>query len=184
MLGNLFNRKKSNNFIGTDEREKITIGQLALAVCFILLSFSSCTTALNNRALSSRQVTNVQLLDGTNLQVQREDPLFRSDETLTKFTKEWYSLMFSWDGKIPGTSNLDKGVKTNNKKQVPATAWLASLMMTPKFAQGYLDKLTEFIPEGVFQEELPVVQLFAIFHHQKKLEMESGKSMPLPIKLG
>jgi hypothetical protein len=136
------------------EREKITLGQLILAGAFILLSFSSCTVALSNKNLSEQRITNVQLADGTAILVQQKPSHYRDPNLIKEFTKQWVSLMFSWNSKLPGSDQPDPGVKTANNKKVPVTSWGASLMMDSTFAQGFLEELTHLIPDKVFSGSL------------------------------
>ncbi|MCU0533975.1 MAG: hypothetical protein MUD14_08770 [Hydrococcus sp. Prado102] len=149
-----FTNNKQSPFIIPKEREKITLGQLILAGAFILLSFSSCTVALSNKKLAEQKITNVQLADGTAILIQEQTGYYRNPNLIKKFTQQWVSLMFSWDGKIPGTDRADPGVKTPNGKKVPINSWGASLMMEPEFAQHFLDELATLVPESVFTGKL------------------------------
>lgn len=144
---------KLSKFLPQD-REKITLGQLILAACFILLAFSSCTVAISNKNLSQQKVTNVQLLDGTAISIEQHPANYREPTLIKNFVQQWLMLMFSWDGKIPGTEQPDPGVKTPNNNIVPINAWGASLMMEPKFGQTFLDELGTLIPSNIFHGSL------------------------------
>lgn len=132
------------------DREKITLGQLILAICFILLTFAFFTIAISNKNLSEKKVTNVQLLDGTAILIENYPDNHRDPKLISNFAQQWLTLMFSWDGKIPGTDQPDPGVKTPNNKVVPINSWAAGLMMDPQFGVTFLDELSNLIPNNVF----------------------------------
>ncbi len=134
-------------------KEKITFSQLVLAGAFIVLSFSSCTVAVSNKKLASKRITNVQLADGTAILVQPENANYRDPKLITEFTKQWLSLMFSWDGTQPGTEQPDPGVKTTKGKRVPINSWAASLMMSTRFREDFLNELSALVPDAIFSRQ-------------------------------
>lgn len=136
------------------DREKITFGQMVLAIAFILLAFSSCATTLSNKQLASKRITNVQLSDGTAILVQQQDGNYRDKALIKQFVSQWVSLTFSWDGTIPGTQEKDPGIELPNKQKIPTTAWTASWMLEPKFGQTFLEELTQLLPKGVLSGDL------------------------------
>lgn len=147
------NSSQANSLI-PQEREKITLGQLILAGAFILLSFSSCTIAISNKNLSQQPITNVQLADGTAILVQQKPGNYRDPNLIKEFTKQWISLMFSWNGKLPGSDQPDPGLKAGKDHKVPVNSWGASLMMEPTFGQTFLEELADLIPDKVFSGSL------------------------------
>ena len=146
---------KRRNF-GKDEksllrsREMIAWGQLVLAVALVMLTISSCSDSFALQNLSNQQLTTVQLCDGQTLYAQKRFSKEREDAVIQDFAQKWVSLTWSWDGFSPGTKHKDPGVKAANGSPVPMTAWAASYMMNSDFAVGFLNELSEKIPQGVF----------------------------------
>jgi hypothetical protein len=143
---NFITKTGQNREIIPKVREKIAFGQLILACAFLVLAFSSCQVALSNRQLAKRQVTNVQLTDGTAILVEERSANYREPHLIQEFAKQWVSLMFSWEFK-PET---DPVVKTTQGDRLPANAWAASLMMEPQFGQAFINQLAKLIPPEIF----------------------------------
>ena len=68
-------RPRSNQ-IAPAGKEKIVLAQLSLTVAFIMLAFSSCSTASSYRKLANSRITTVQMSNG--------DAIWRCDSKRTK----------------------------------------------------------------------------------------------------
>ena len=126
-------------------REKVVLTQIGLTLALILVGFSSCNNSAAIKNLSSRRITNVQLSDGTAIVVQQKEGNHRENIVIKNFVKQWVTLMYGWSGVVPGTEKQDRGVQTTSGGVVPVNSWLASLMMEPSFADGFLNELSEIV---------------------------------------
>ena len=141
-------------------REMIAWGQVALAVIFMLLTFTSCSNSRAIARLSKQQLSTVQLCDGTALYAKQRFSKEREDIIIQDFAQKWVSLWWTWGGTYPGrkekdgSASADIGVSVDNGQKVPVNAWAASLMMNPQNASSFLKELSEpknkNIPNGYF----------------------------------
>ncbi|MGB3204214.1 MAG: hypothetical protein WBB28_04435 [Crinalium sp.] len=127
-----------------------------LALCFvgiagvqalILLFILFISVKIN--ATANRKPTNVQLLNGQTYYVSEKDQYWRYPTVIQKFVRDWSQLTFNWDSKVPGTDEVDQGVKVGNKK-VPSSTYFASLLMEPKFGKASLTQIADLVPTSIF----------------------------------
>lgn len=104
--------------------------------------------------VANRKTTQVQLVNGQTYYISEEDRLFRYPTVIQNVVKQWTELTFNWDNKIPGSNQLDQGVRVGNGKKIPTSAFFASLMMEPEFGQASLSKLGEIVSGEVFTGKL------------------------------
>lgn len=131
-----------------------------LAVCGIFLTglgllntVGVLFVASRLNSLANREVTQVQLVNGSTFYVKEEDRLFRYPQVMQRFVSNWLTLTFNWDGKIPGTDQTDKGVKVGNQLLTSAAS-AATLMMEPRFAEASKPILAELTPKEVFNGQI------------------------------
>jgi len=115
------------------------------AIILIILFF----LAVRVNTAASRKTTQVQLINGTTYYVSEKDQYWRYPSVLKSFVKQWLQLTFSWNNKIPGTNDSDKGIKIGSKK-VPTAAYFASLLMEPQFGKATLNQLSDIISTEIF----------------------------------
>ena len=127
-------------------KEKIVFGQLALAVAFCLMAFSSCSTASSYRKLANSRITTVQLNNGDAILAEVRTGNYRSPESINEFTKKWYTLMLGWSGG-------EAAVKVNKKLTIPANSYAASQMMDTQLQKVFLQEFNELVPPSVFTED-------------------------------
>lgn len=118
--------------------------------CLVLLTFAYIFDAVSDRKLAQKQLTFVQLNDGTAARIQGKNKDYRSPEVIKRFVKTWVTRIWSWSGKIPGTSKPDPGIKINSKERVPSNTWTASLMMSTEFGKETLKELAKRIPNTAY----------------------------------
>ena len=124
-------------------KEKIVLVQLSLTVAFVLLAFSSCSTANSYRRLANHKITTVQLNNGNTLIAEVKPGNYRTPESLTEFTKKWYVLMLGWSGG-------ETAVKLDGQLTVPANSYAASQMMDTKLASAFLAEFSQLVPASIF----------------------------------
>ena len=127
-------------------KEKIVLGQLSLAVAFVLLAFSSCSTAHSYRRLASNKITTVQLNNGNALIAEVKPGNYRTPESITEFAKKWYILMLGWSGG-------ETAVKLDGKITVPANSYAASQMMDTKLQKAFLTEFSQLVPTSIFTHD-------------------------------
>jgi hypothetical protein len=135
-----------SNQIAPAGKEKIVLAQLSLAVAFIMLAFSSCSTASSYRKLANSKITTVQLNNGDALVAEVKPGNYRTLESITEFTKKWYALMLGWSGG-------ETAVKLDGKLTVPANSYAASQMMDTSLQKVFLSEFSQLLPSGVFAED-------------------------------
>ncbi len=118
--------------------------------CLVLLTFAYIFDAVSDRQLAQKEPTFVQLNDGTAARVLAKNKDYRSKKVIKRFVKTWMTRIWSWSGKIPGTSKPDPGVKINSKERVPSNTWTASLMMSTDFGRETLFELAKRIPSTAY----------------------------------
>ena len=138
-------RTKSNQ-IAPAGKEKIVLAQLLLAVAFIMLAFSSCSTASSYRKLANSKITTVQLNNGDALVAEVKPGNYRTPESITEFTKKWYALMLGWSGG-------ETAVKLDGKLTVPANSYAAAQMMDTSLQKVFLSEFSQLVPSSVFAED-------------------------------
>ena len=135
-----------SNQIAPAGKEKIVLGQISLAVAFIMLAFSSCSTASSYRKLANSKITTVQLNNGDALIAEVKPGNYRTTESITEFAKKWYALMLGWSGG-------ETAVKLDGKLIVPANSYAAAQMMDTSLQKAFLAEFSQLIPSGVFAED-------------------------------
>jgi len=133
-----------------ESRDLLTNCFLVSTACLVLLTFAYLFDAVSDRKLAQRQLTFVQLNDGTAARVQGVNKSYRSPEVINRFVKTWITSIWSWSGQIPGTSKPDPGIRINSKERVPSTIWTASLMMSTEFGKETLIELAKRIPNTAY----------------------------------
>ncbi|WP_016948786.1 hypothetical protein [Anabaena sp. PCC 7108] len=132
-----------------------------LAICFLCLTaFNSLIfllilfTAFRVNKIAERKTTFAQLLNGETIYISEQDRNWRYPGVIQKVVSDWTTLTFNWDDKLTDTNQLDQGVQVGKKGRIPTTAWFASLLLEPKFAQASLPKIAELVPTSVFTGQL------------------------------
>jgi hypothetical protein len=134
------------NQIAPAGKEKIVLAQLSLAVAFIMLAFSSCSTASSYRQLANSKITTVQLNNGDAIVAEVKPGNYRTPESITEFTKKWYALMLGWSGE-------ETVVKLDDKLTVPANSYAAAQMMDTSLQKVFLSEFSQLVPSGVFARD-------------------------------
>ncbi len=132
--------------IAPASKEKIVLGQLSLAVAFIMLAFSSLCTASSYRKLANNKITTVQLNNGDAIIAEVKPGNYRTSESITEFTKKWYALMLGWSGG-------ETAVKLDGKLTVPANSYAAAQMMDTSLKKVFLSEFSQLLPSGIFAED-------------------------------
>ena len=127
-------------------REKIVLAQLSLAIAFIMLAFSSCSTASSYRKLANSRITTVQMSNGDAILAEVKSGNYRTPETITEFTKKWYTLMLGWSGG-------ETAVKVNGNLTIPANSYAAAQMMDTRLQKAFLTEFSQLIPSSVFAQD-------------------------------
>ena len=127
-------------------KEKIVVAQLSLAVAFITLSFSSCSTASSYRKLANSRITTVQMSNGDAILAEVKPGNYRTPESITEFTKKWYTLMLGWSGG-------ETAVKVNGNLTIPANSYAAAQMMDTRLQKAFLTEFSQLIPSSVFAQD-------------------------------
>jgi hypothetical protein len=135
-----------NSQIAPAEKEKIVLAQLSLAVAFIILAFSSCSTASSYRKLANSKITTVQLNNGDTILAEVKPGNYRTFESITEFAKKWYALMLGW-------SAGETAVKLDGKLTVPANSYAAAQMMDTSLQKVFLTEFSQLIPSSVFARD-------------------------------
>ena len=121
------------------------------ALIFILILFVS----FRLNTLADKKTTFVQLVNGETLVVSERDRYWRYPSVIQNTVKTWTELTFNWDNKIPGTNETDNGVRVGKAgKRIPTSAYFASLLLEPKFAEAALSEIAELVPSSVFSGQL------------------------------
>ncbi len=141
----MFNQKNSTK-IAPAAKEKIVLGQISLAVAFCLMAFSSCSTANSYRKLANNRITTVQLNNGDAILAEVRTGNYRSPESITEFTKKWYTLMLGWSGG-------ETAVKLNGQLTIPANSYAAAQMMDTQLQKAFLQEFSQLVPSSVFAED-------------------------------
>ncbi len=139
------NSQNKSNQIAPASKEKIVLGQLTLAIALILLAFSSCSTASSYRRLANSKITTVQLSNGDALLAEIKPGNYRSPESITEFSQQWYNLMLGWSGG-------ETAVKLNGKLTVPANSYAAAQMMDSQLQKVFLQEFNKLVPTSLFTE--------------------------------
>ena len=134
------------NQIAPAGKEKIVLGQLSLAVAFIMLAFSSCSTASSYRQLAQNKITTVQLNNGDALFAEVRPGNYRTSESITEFAKKWYALMLGWSGG-------ETAVRLDGKITIPANSYAAAQMMDTELQKVFLAEFSQLVPPDVFTRE-------------------------------
>ena len=82
----MFKTKSRSNRITPAGKEKIVLAQLSLTVAFIMLAFSSCSTASSYRKLANSRITTVQMSNGDAILAEVKSGNYRTPETITEFS--------------------------------------------------------------------------------------------------
>ncbi len=138
--------QKNPTKIAPAVKEKIVLGQLVLAFSFCLIAFSSCSTASSYRKLANNRITTVQLNNGDAILAEVRTGNYRSPESITEFTKKWYTLMLGWSGG-------ETAVKLNGQLTIPANSYAAAQMMDTQLQKAFLQEFSQLVPSGVFAED-------------------------------
>ncbi|MEM8862713.1 MAG: hypothetical protein AAGD96_30760, partial [Chloroflexota bacterium] len=144
-LNSMFKTKSRSNRITPAGKEKIVLAQLSLAVAFIMLAFSSCSTARSYRKLANSRITTVQMNNGDAILAEVKSGNYRTPETITEFTKKWYTLMLGWSGG-------ETAVKVNGNT-IPANSYAAAQMMDTRLQKAFLPEFSQLIPASVFTQD-------------------------------
>ena len=135
-----------SNQIAPAGKEKIVLAQLSLAVAFITLAFSSCSTASSYRKLANSRITTVQMSNGDAILAEVKPGKYRTPESITEFTKKWYTLMLGWSGG-------ETAVKVNGNLTIPANSYAAAQMMDTRLQKAFLTEFSQLIPSSVFAQD-------------------------------
>ena len=138
--------QKNPTKIAPAVKEKIVLGQLVLAFSFCLIAFSSCSTASSYRKLANNRITTVQLNNGDAILAEVRTGNYRSPESITEFTKKWYTLMLGWSGG-------ETAVKLNGQLTIPANSYAAAQMMDTQLQKAFLQEFSQLVPSSVFAED-------------------------------
>jgi hypothetical protein len=143
----MFNQNSQNpsNKIVPATKERIVLGQLGLTCAFILLAFSSCSTASSYRKLANNKITTVQLNDGDTILAEVRQGNYRTPESIAEFAKKWYSLMLGWSGG-------ETAVKLDGKLTIPANCYAAAQMMETQLKQSFLTEFSQLVPPQTFNQ--------------------------------
>lgn len=134
-----------------------------LPICFAALSiFVGLQTILllflswRVNTLAERKTTFVQLVDGRAVAMREEVGTYRTPETIKNVVRQWATLTWSWESKLPGANQPDTGQKIGNQK-LTTTAYLASFLLSGKqnpegssFREESRRMISELTPAGVF----------------------------------
>ena len=134
-----------SNRITPAGKEKIVLAQLSLTVAFMMLAFSSCSTASSYRKLANSRITTVQMSNGDAILAEVKSGNYRTPETITEFTKKWYTLMLGWSGG-------ETAVKVNGNT-IPANSYAAAQMMDTRLQKAFLPEFSQLIPASVFTQD-------------------------------
>ncbi|MDJ0574323.1 MAG: hypothetical protein QNJ65_04055 [Xenococcaceae cyanobacterium MO_234.B1] len=135
-----------SNQIAPAGKEKIVLTQLSLAVAFITLAFSSCSTASSYRKLANSRITTVQMSNGDAIFAELKPGKYRTPESITEFTKKWYTLMLGWSGG-------ETAVKVNGNLTIPANSYAAAQMMDTRLQKAFLTEFSQLIPSSIFAQD-------------------------------
>ncbi len=137
------------------------LGTLSLTVfnsLFLIL------LAVNYNSLASKPTPRlVELTTGETMPVNAIGSLDRKPETIKKFTKDIFTLMFTWTGHIKGANGqnfADPGVKITSlgNKKLPTVAWESSFALSANYRREFLKYLFSVAPsEAIFNDSIDVV---------------------------
>lgn len=134
-----------------------------LPICFAALSiFAGIQTLLivflswRVNTLAERKTTFVQLVDGRVVAMREEAGTYRTPEAIKNVVRQWSTLTWSWESKLPGTNKPDAGQKVGSQKLTTA-AYLASFLLSGKlkpegssFREESRRTISELTPARVF----------------------------------
>ncbi|WP_448381576.1 hypothetical protein [Gloeomargarita sp.] len=113
--------------------------------------------------INSRPKNNfVQLVDGKTIMVTTVGSYERQPQTIRRFIKEVFSLMFTWNGFLPLESNIpneiplpDLGVSVSGGKKVATTTMYASFAFSEKLRNALLQEIALLTPQELFKPVQP-----------------------------
>jgi|GEM_PF-3686661 len=113
--------------------------------------------------VNSRPKNNfVQLIDGQTVTVTAASSYERKPQTIRRFLKEIFSLMFSWNGFLPLESNLpneiplpDLGVPVTGGKKVATATMYASFALDERLRNAFLQQISLLTPQDLFKPVKP-----------------------------
>jgi len=143
-------------------------GRKQIALLFMMnVAVSSITVILfiitGLILINSRPKNNfVQLVDGKTIMVTTMSSYERQPQTIRRFIKEVFSLMFTWNGFLPLESNIpneiplpDLGVSVSGGKKVATTTMYASFAFSEKLRNALLQEIALLTPQELFRPVQP-----------------------------
>jgi len=97
----------------------------------------------------------VQLTDGRVIQVTNVQMYERTPQTIKKFIRDTFTLMFSWNGyftdPVTKRPKLDLGVPLANNQKVPTVAMYGSFAFDEQIRNAVLQQIAPLVPNRFFE---------------------------------
>jgi hypothetical protein len=125
---------------------------LGLSASLFFITLIALITAFSNQSLAKRGKVYVQMNDGKTEVLQEFDVDHRDPTTIQSTITTWMQLTYEWDNRIPGTKDLDTGIKlpAPSRVVIPTKVYLASYLLEDGFRGALLNELgSKVIPTNV-----------------------------------
>ena len=85
---------------------------------------------------------------------EAKDPDFRTNQVIQDTVIDWLYLTWEWDASIPGSSNLDSGIRIkgsdHSQFKVPTRVYTGSYLLEVGFREKFLKQLSTLIPPSFY----------------------------------
>lgn len=176
-------RTKTQSEYGTSISRTIALQLLTTGISVVSL-FLVFVNILYTRSISAKEFpTLVQSNSGEVLEIEFEDPDYRSPETIRKFVADtlyYLMTMTSYGPAEQQVSMLDpnrpkaEGTKVGNG-QITQSAWIASELLSGSFADAFREQLAEMTPATVFSGNEEVILKYRTISEPEEVLDENGK---------
>lgn len=147
-----------------------------IALCFLgLTAFNGLIlilvmfTSVRINTIAQKRTTFAQLVNGQTLAISEKDRYWRYPSVIQKLVKDWTTLTFSWDNKLPGSGEIDKGVKVEGNSTVTTNSWFASLLLEPEFGKASLKEIAKLTPSSVFSGNIRSVAIVSYLSEPREI---------------
>jgi len=142
--------KEQLKFIPIRNESTMVYILLGLSGSLFFITLIALVTAFSNQSLAKRGKVYVQMDSGKTEAVQEFNVDHRDPKIIQSTITAWIQLTYEWDNRIPGTKDLDSGIKLLNKVVVPTKVYLGSYLLEDGFRGALLNQLgSTIIPKNV-----------------------------------